>query len=117
MELQKLIDQAASIAGSDYKLAQTMGIARQQLSNWRTGQKPCPIDAIADLATIAGLDPAAVVMDTLAQRNAGTPRGERLKRAMGKAIHGVAATLTYGAIVAALAAGLSTQGPKPFFPR
>lgn len=92
MELQKLIDAASAVAGSDYKLAQRLEVTRALVSGWRHG-KPCSLDAVADMAAIAGLPVKEVVAEALIERNAGTPRGERLAKAMGKALAGVVGTL------------------------
>jgi|GEM_PF-3389303 transcriptional regulator with XRE-family HTH domain len=54
--LNFLIDKAASIYGSDGKLAGAMGTTRQTLSNWRHGYKEPSTDVQARLAEIAGID-------------------------------------------------------------
>lgn len=109
MELGKLIDAASAVAGSDYKLAQRLDVTRALVSAWRHGKKPCSLDAVADMAAIAGLPVEKIVAEALIDRNAGTPRGERLARALGKALAGVVATLCiYGtAVPDARAAGNS----------
>lgn len=54
--LNSLIDRAASIYGSDGKLAAAMSTTRQTLSNWRHGHKEPSTEVQAKLAEIAGLD-------------------------------------------------------------
>ncbi len=84
-ELILLMDRAASIAGSDYKLAQLLGTGRQSISNWRHGVVPCPVEVQALMADIAGLDPVAELARAVVRKHQGTPKGDRLMRALGKA--------------------------------
>lgn len=93
MQLIELIDAAALIAGSDYKLAQQLGVSRQHVSNWRNGQKGCSIEYRALMASIANVDIDEVIHDALLEKHANTPLGERLLSALGNAARGVAATI------------------------
>ena len=84
-QLNLLIDKAAAIAGSDYKLAQNLGVPRQHLSNWRTGVRACPIGEIVLMADIAGLQPDEWLAREIANKHEGTRKGERLTEALKKA--------------------------------
>lgn len=79
MELQKLIDHASSIAGSDYRLAKSIGVSRQAISDWKHGRKPCPIETRAELAGIAGFDALGEVVEAMLEKHRGTPKEERLR--------------------------------------
>ncbi len=100
-ELNLLIDKAASVAGSDYKLAQALGTGRQTISNWRHGQAPCPVEMQALMAHVAGLDPIAELARAVVRKHEGTARGDMLMRALGKA------SLATGAVLAT--AGANAQ--------
>ena len=83
-ELILLIDKASAVAGSDYKLAASLGVGRQTVSNWRHGQKPCPVEDQALLASIAGLDPAEFLVRAVVLKHQGTAKGDRLMKVLGK---------------------------------
>mgnify|MGYP001126476541 CR=1 FL=1 len=83
-ELNLLIDQAKAVAGSDYKVAQAIGVTRMKISNWRHGHAPCPPEQQALLAALAGLDPQQTAIRALVQRHEGTPMGDKLMRVLGK---------------------------------
>ena len=93
MQLIELIDAASLIAGSDYKLAQQLGVSRHHVSNWRCGQKGCSIEYRALMASLANVDIDEVIHDALLEKHANTPLGERLLSALGNAARGVAATI------------------------
>lgn len=115
MELVKLIDAASAISGSDGKLARHLEVSPGNVSDWRHGRRPCPIDCVADMAAIAGLPVSRVVEEALIERNAGTPRGERLAKALGKALAGVVATLCiFGTAVPDARAAASSEQVRIF---
>lgn len=60
--LNFLIDAAAAIYGSDNKLAEALDVHRQQVSNWRHGNKAPGYELQERMAQMAGLDPAIHVM-------------------------------------------------------
>ena len=93
-----LIDKASAIAGSDYKLAQLLGVGRQTVSNWRHGQAPCPVEMQALMADVAGLDPVAELARAVVRKHEGTAKGDMLMRALGKA------SLVTGAVIASAGA-------------
>lgn len=78
MQLVELIDKAAKAAGSDYKLAQQLGVGRSLVSDWRHGRKPCSLEDRALMANIAGVSAVYEVITGMLERHAGTPKGERL---------------------------------------
>jgi len=78
MQLDKLIEQASAIAGSDYKLAKEIGTTPQRVSNWRRGEQPCPVEDQALIADLAGVDPVEQIIEALLERNADKPRGAKL---------------------------------------
>lgn len=84
--LNKLIDLAASIVGSDYKLAQHLGIPRQHVSNWRHGKKTATPADQALLAYTAGLDPLVTLARATVEQHEGKAKGDQLMKALGKAL-------------------------------
>jgi transcriptional regulator with XRE-family HTH domain len=98
---QELLDKAAAATGSDYKTAKALGITPQRLSDWRHGrQNPQPEDK-ALLASLAGDDPTQALVRAILEKHADTPRGERLRTALGKALRRtgeLAITLSFASI-------------------
>jgi len=84
--LNELIDRAAQIAGSDYKLAQTLGVPRQHVSAWRHGNKTATPADQALMAHVAGLDPVQVLARATVEAFEGKPKGDALMKALGKAL-------------------------------
>lgn len=83
-QLNLLIDKAAAIAGSDYRLAKNLGVPRQHVSNWRAGCRPCPIGEIVLMADIAGLRPDEWLAREIVAKHEGTEKGARLTEALKK---------------------------------
>ncbi len=83
--LDQLINLASKKAGSDYKLANQLGVNRSAVSMWRSGTKPCPVGDVVLMAEIAGLDPETWTARAVIAQYAGTPKGEKIARALGKA--------------------------------
>ncbi len=107
--INELIDRAAAVAGSDYKLAQSMGVARQQISNWRHGHKPCPPEDWAIMASMAGLEADKWSLRALVMRHEGTEKGDRLLKALGKGLLATGAVLaSSGASAAAIFSATSS---------
>ena len=95
MQVLDLIDKAAKIAGSDYRLAKQIGVSPQRMSDWRNGRCTVGVEYRALMADVAGLDVDEVIRDALLEKHANTPLGERLLSVLGNAVHGGAAiTLT-----------------------
>lgn len=66
--LNKILDAAANLSGSDSATARTLGVSRQAVSNWRHGGKIEPRH-IAKLINLAQQDPALAVQ-VLAEQGA-----------------------------------------------
>lgn len=79
-----LIDRASAIAGSDAKLAESLGQHRSKVSDWRHGRQPCPPEMQALMADLAGFDAQQVALRALVEKHEGSPLGEKLLRALGK---------------------------------
>lgn len=74
-----LINKAATVAGNDTKLADLIGEGRGRMSSWRSGDRPCPIEAQILMAEIAGMDINEVMKDAILERNEESERSEKLK--------------------------------------
>ena len=95
MQLIDLLDRAKSHAGSDYKVAQLLGVQRQVLSDWRNGRKTCTPEDQALLAAVAGLDPEEALIRAVITKHANTAKGERLLTALGKGLVQTGAKATF----------------------
>ena len=86
-QLISLIERAASIAGSEYKLAQVLGMQQPTISAWKTGKRACSPTDRAALADIAGTDPAEEAIEgVLAGIDLASPKGQRANAALTKAL-------------------------------
>lgn len=108
--LNVLIDKASAIAGSDYKLAKTLGVPAQHISNWRHGQRTATPADQALMAHVAGLDPVQVLARATVEAYEGKAKGDALMKALGKAL-----LVTGGAIgsAGASAAAIFSTIPAP----
>jgi DNA-binding transcriptional regulator YdaS (Cro superfamily) len=84
--LDQLIDRASEKAGSDYRLAQMLEVGRSTVSQWRHGKKTCPAGDVALMADIAGLVAEDWTNRAVIAAYAGTSKGEKIARALGKAL-------------------------------
>ena len=84
-ELNLLIDKAKQIAGSDGKVARSIGITAQILSDWRHGRRNPQAEDYALLAAVAQLDPVAEMARAAVRIHEGKPKGDLLMKALGKA--------------------------------
>jgi hypothetical protein len=84
MDLKKLINDAAAIVGTRYKLAQALHVQPGAVYSWETGAKPCPPADIALMASIAGYDPTTWLARATIEKYEGTPKGDQLARALAK---------------------------------
>lgn len=82
MQLNLLIEKAALIAGSEYKVAKQLGIPQSHVWGWKNGTRTCAPEDRALLADIAGVDPYPEVIEAMIERWEGKPKGERLKEAL-----------------------------------
>lgn len=85
------MDEAIKQAGNESKLAAMVEETRQNLNTWKHGKRSCPLEAQILMASIAKRDIDQVIKEALLERNAGTPRGEKLVSALGKGLMGVGA--------------------------
>lgn len=94
--LQKLMADAIKEAGNESKLAAFVEESRHNVNAWKHGTRSCPIEAQILMATLTKRNVDVVIRDALIERNAGTPRGEKLVSALGKvlSVSGVAIVLT-----------------------
>lgn len=67
-EIAYLIIEAAGRLGSEYKLAQHLGITSQELSGMKHGRRACPVDVQTVMAAIAGKDAVATLVEATADR-------------------------------------------------
>lgn len=56
MQLPELIDAAAQQTGSKTTLAKLLQVTPQRINDWRSGYRPCPLTAQAQIAELAGED-------------------------------------------------------------
>lgn len=84
--LDQLIDKAKATAGSDYKLAKMLHVSRGNVSDWRAGRKTCPIAEQVLMANLAGLNASEWADRAIVAQYEGTPKGDMLYRALGKAL-------------------------------
>lgn len=107
MRLIELIDKAAENAGSYANLARSLGVPPQLVSNWRSGLKTCTPSDWALLAAAAGLDPEEALIRATLEKHAGTAKGERLLKALGKGLHRIGEVASLA--IFAATSGLLTQ--------
>jgi hypothetical protein len=97
--LNKLIAEASAIAGNDHKLSKALGIAHTSVIGWKNGSRPCPPEEVASIAYVAGYDPIAWYVRATLWKFAGTPKGEKLAKVLGKALPQTGgATDTYSSV-------------------
>jgi len=84
--LDQLIERASKAAGNDSKLAKALHVSRGNVSDWRVGRRPCPAAAVVLMAEMAGLEPEKWAARALIGQYEGTPTGDNLYRALGKAL-------------------------------
>jgi len=56
---------AAQAIGSDYRLAQVLGVTRATVSNWRTGRKFPTQTTVYELARLAGMDAGEALLGVM----------------------------------------------------
>lgn len=84
--LDELIDRASKKAGSDYKLAKTLKVGRATVSQWKSGKRTCPVGDVVLMAELAGLESEKWAARAIVAQYEGTPKGDMLYRALGKAL-------------------------------
>ena len=86
-QLNSLIAQAASIAGSEYKLAQQLGMPQPTISQWKSGARRCSPPDRAALADVAGSNVAAETIEAVIEGiDLETAKGQRARAALMKAL-------------------------------
>lgn len=85
-QINQLIETAAKAAGSEYKLSKAIGITQSQISNWKSGHSKCSPEDAALMAEVAGLNAAEWMARVAIAKHEGTPKGEKLKAALKKAL-------------------------------
>lgn len=91
--LDQLMDKAKEKAGSDYKLAKMLKVSQGNISDWRAGRRTCPVADQVLMAEMTGLDTQAWNARATVAQYAGTPKGDMLYRALGKALAATGAVL------------------------
>jgi transcriptional regulator with XRE-family HTH domain len=84
--LKHLILKAGKTLGSEYKLAQALGIPQSHISAWKSGVKTCTPPDRARLADIAKEDPVQELIRATLEATEGTKRGDQLKAVLGKSL-------------------------------
>lgn len=114
-DLKKLIEDAASIAGSEAQVSKILGIPQSHISEWKAGRRNClPVDQ-ARLAGIARQDALQQLVRATLESTEGTKRGEQLRQLLGKLLHptGVATGFAVASLVNLISSsdlvGLATQ--------
>ena len=82
----QLLDAAKAVTGSDYKTAKALEITTQQISNWRNKRASLPVADVVLLADLAGLKAEEWAARAIVQKYEGTPKGDKLFRALGKVL-------------------------------
>jgi len=103
--LDELIDRASKAAGNDAKLAHELQVTRSTLSQWRHGKKPCPVGDQTLMADLAGLPATEWTARAVAAQYEGTPKGEKLVKALGKALLVTGVVIATNGAHAAIKAG------------
>lgn len=81
MEYGKLlIDKAAKICGSRYKLAQRLGVSESNLGSVVAGRRGLPVEWVPELAEIVGEDPREALAWCVAEK---LPEGSRGRALLG----------------------------------
>jgi DNA-binding transcriptional regulator YdaS (Cro superfamily) len=87
-QLNFLIEKAASVAGSEYKLAQTLGVQQSVIYTWKTGKRTCSPTDRAAIADVAGMNPAAEALEGVLEGiDVDTPKGQRAAKALREALN------------------------------
>jgi DNA-binding transcriptional regulator YdaS (Cro superfamily) len=89
MQLQSLIAQAASIVGSEYRIAKELQIPQSYITQWKQGTRTCSAEDRAILAEMAGVDPWPEIAQAMEERWAGKPKGDRLRALFAKRLEAV----------------------------
>jgi len=83
-----LIDKAAGVCGSYYKLAKHVGLAESTISEIRKGTRRLPLDCVPILADVCRVDVHDAIDRVMLEHAAGTKREQQLKEILGKVLAG-----------------------------
>lgn len=108
--LDQLMEQASKAAGSDYKLAKMLEQPRSAVSMWKKGMRPCPIGDQVLMAEIAGLKSEEWLARAVVSQYEGTSKGDKLYRALGKALAATGAVLVSSGANAHLISSMAEKG-------
>jgi DNA-binding transcriptional regulator YdaS (Cro superfamily) len=75
-----LIDKAAEICGSRYKLAQRLKVSESNLASVKAGRRSLPLEWVPELAELAGVEPRDALARVMAER---LPEGSRARALLG----------------------------------
>lgn len=81
-----LLDKASKICGSDEKLAKRLGTSRPNISLMRAGKRAISPVTAAELADIANEDVTYAVNMAMLESVRGTPKENRIRDILGKAL-------------------------------
>lgn len=84
--LKKLIEDASSIAGNDHRLSKMINVPQVSIIQWKNGTRPCPPEEVASIAYVAGYEPIEWYVRATLWKFAGTPKGDKLAKVLGKAL-------------------------------
>lgn len=82
--VQRLIAEASARIGSQNRLAKAIGYPVGNVNDWAHGRRPCPIQAQALMAELAGLNAEEVALYALIEGERNPQRRESLLRVLGK---------------------------------
>lgn len=93
-QLNVLIEKAAAIAGSEYKLAKMLHMHQPTICEWKTGKRRCSPADRAAIAAIAGEDAAAETIEAVIETiNLETEKGQKAKAALEAALERIRGTI------------------------
>ena len=108
--LIQLLDAAKEKSGSDYATAKALDVSRAHVSQWRSGKHACTPEDVAQLAALAGLEPEKWLVRAVLAKYEGTAKGDRLYKALGKALAVTGAVLASSGAHALPISSLSSVG-------
>lgn len=86
-QLNSLIEQAASVAGSEYRLAKVLGMQQSTISAWKSGKRTCTAPDRAALAGIAKGNAAVEAIQGLIEGlDLESPKGQIAAAALNEAL-------------------------------
>jgi len=109
-EINKLLDAAKKMCGSDYQIAKVLPkVTPQLVSDWRAGRKNPQPEDLALVAELGGLNAEEWLARAVVAKHEGTAKGDMLMRALGKGLLATGAVLASGGAHAAVIGLTSTS--------